>query len=55
MGGHDHLVPRADAQGLEDQHQGVEAVGHANGAADAAIGGEFRFKGLDFGAQDIPA
>ena len=55
VGGNDHLVPLADIQCADTQHNSIEAVVHANGVLCARVGGKLLFKGCDLFAQHIPA
>ena len=54
VGGHDDLVPRPDAERLEDQHQGVQPVAAAHAVVHAAVGGKRLFKGGVLPPVDIP-
>jgi RNA polymerase sigma-70 factor (ECF subfamily) len=49
--GHDHLVPAADARGLQREHQRSGSRCDAHGVWNVAIRSKISFEALDFGAQ----
>ena len=51
-GGDDHLVPWAQAEGAQGEHQGVGAVGEAGTGGDPQVGGEGRLEFPHLGAED---
>ena len=55
VGGNDHLIPLADAQRLQNEHQCVQAIAHAHAMFHRAILGKGFLKGLILHAADVPA
>ncbi|OPZ57348.1 MAG: hypothetical protein BWY87_01649 [Deltaproteobacteria bacterium ADurb.Bin510] len=53
IGHRDDLVARANAGGLESQHQGVGAAGHTDGVLDAERDGELVLEGGQLGTKDV--
>jgi hypothetical protein len=51
-GGADHLVARPDAERVEDEHEGVRAVGDADRLTGAEIVGSLALERGDVGAED---
>src|SRR5205823_4982647 len=51
----DNLVPRADADSLKGNRDGVRARGDANCGTGAAEGGEILLERLDLFAEDVAA
>ena len=51
----DHLVARADAQRVEDEHERVGAVRDADRLLDAELLGRLALEALDLGAEDEAA
>jgi hypothetical protein len=53
VAGHDDLVARADAVGLEHQSQRGGSRGDADAVGHLAVGGELRLERLELGAQRV--